>query len=32
VPSYEGVLMRIVHSGTRIWIDLTGLRSLELPV
>ena len=31
-PSCDGVLMRIVHSGTRIWIDLTGLRSLELPV
>jgi hypothetical protein len=29
-PSCESVLMRIVESETRLWIDLTGVRSLEL--
>jgi hypothetical protein len=28
--SCESVLMRIVESKTRLWIDLTGLRSIEL--
>ncbi|MDX6422608.1 MAG: hypothetical protein QOI67_79 [Gaiellaceae bacterium] len=29
-PSCEAVLMRIVESESRFWIDLTGLRSIEL--
>ena len=29
-PSCESVLMRIVESKSRLWIDLTGLRSIEL--
>ncbi len=29
-PSCEAVLMRIVESRSRLWIDLTGLRSIEL--
>jgi Family of unknown function (DUF6510) len=29
-PSCESVLMRIVETETRLWVDLTGLRSLEL--
>jgi hypothetical protein len=29
-PSCESVLMRIVETETRLWIDLSGLRSLEL--
>jgi uncharacterized Zn finger protein len=30
-PSCGSVLMRIVESESRLWIDLTGLRSIELP-
>jgi hypothetical protein len=29
-PACEQVLMRIVHGGGRYWIDLTGIRCLEL--
>lgn len=29
-PSCEQVLMRIVHGRGRYWIDLTGIRCLEL--
>jgi hypothetical protein len=29
-PSCEAVLMRIVQSESRLWVDLTGLRSIEL--
>lgn len=29
-PSCESVLMRIVETESRLWIDLTGLRSIEL--
>ena len=29
-PSCEAVLMRIVPSESRLWVDLTGLRSIEL--
>ena len=29
-PSCEAVLMRIVESESRLWVDLTGLRSIEL--
>jgi hypothetical protein len=28
-PACAQVLMRIVHSGTRYWLDLTGVRCLE---
>jgi hypothetical protein len=30
-PHCEAVLMKIVEGGTRVWIELTGLRLLELP-
>jgi Zn finger protein HypA/HybF involved in hydrogenase expression len=29
-PACEQVLMRIVHGRDRYWIDLTGIRTLEL--
>jgi hypothetical protein len=29
-PHCDGVLIRIVQSDTRVWLDLSGLRSLEL--
>ena len=29
-PDCTGVLMRIVHGGGRYWVDLSGLRVLEL--
>ncbi|HYZ18114.1 MAG TPA: DUF6510 family protein [Gaiellaceae bacterium] len=29
-PHCDAVLMRIVEAGTRVWIDLSGVRSLEL--
>ena len=29
-PTCESVLMRIVAAETRLWVDLTGLSSLEL--
>jgi hypothetical protein len=29
-PSCESVLMRIVESETRLWVDLSGLRTLQL--
>jgi predicted RNA-binding Zn-ribbon protein involved in translation (DUF1610 family) len=29
-PSCEAVLMKIVTSGTRAWVDLRGLRTLQL--
>lgn len=29
-PSCEAVLMRIVQSGSRCWLDVRGVRSLEL--
>jgi Family of unknown function (DUF6510) len=29
-PTCEGVLMKIVRSETRTWLDLSGLRTLEL--
>jgi Zn finger protein HypA/HybF involved in hydrogenase expression len=29
-PSCESVLMRIVHGSGRYWVDLTGIRCLEL--
>ena len=29
-PHCDSVLMKVVKSGTRIWIDLRGLRALEL--
>lgn len=29
-PSCEAVLMRVVESKSRLWIDLTGVRSIEL--
>jgi len=29
-PHCDSVLMKVVTSGTRIWIDLRGLRALEL--
>jgi hypothetical protein len=29
-PSCDAVLMRIVESESRLWVDLTGLRSIEL--
>ena len=29
-PSCEAVLMRIVESESRLWVNLTGLRSIEL--
>jgi hypothetical protein len=29
-PHCDAVLMRIVDGGTRLWIDLGGVRSLEL--
>ena len=29
-PRCDNVLMRIVEGGGRVWIDLSGLRSLEL--
>jgi len=31
-PRCDNVLMRIVEGGGRVWIDLSGLRSLELRV
>jgi Family of unknown function (DUF6510) len=30
-PHCDAVLMKIVDGGSRIWIELTGLRLLELP-
>ncbi len=30
-PHCDSVLVRIVDGGSRIWIDLSGLRTLELP-
>ena len=29
-PGCESVLMRIVHGGGRYWVDMTGIRVLEL--
>jgi hypothetical protein len=29
-PSCDAVLMRFVESESRLWVDLTGLRSIEL--
>jgi hypothetical protein len=29
-PHCDSVLMRVVRAGTRVWIDLSGVRSLEL--
>ena len=29
-PACESVLMRIVHGPGRYWLDMTGIRSLEL--
>jgi uncharacterized Zn finger protein len=29
-PSCEALLMKIVRSGTRAWVDLRGLRTLQL--
>jgi Zn finger protein HypA/HybF involved in hydrogenase expression len=29
-PHCDSVLMRVVEAGTRVWIDLSGVRSLEL--
>jgi Family of unknown function (DUF6510) len=29
-PSCEALLMKIVTSGTRVWVDLRGLRTLQL--
>jgi hypothetical protein len=29
-PGCDAVLMRVVEAGTRVWIDLRGLRSLEV--
>lgn len=29
-PHCESVLLRLVQHDTRVWLDLTGLRSLEL--
>jgi uncharacterized protein DUF6510 len=29
-PDCESVLMRIVHGGGRYWVDLSGIRCLEL--
>ena len=29
-PHCDTVLMRVVESGTRLWVDLAGLRSLEI--
>jgi Family of unknown function (DUF6510) len=29
-PTCDNVLMRVVESGDRMWIDLSGVRSLEL--
>ena len=31
-PHCESVLLRLVEHETRVWLDLTGLRSLELEV
>jgi Family of unknown function (DUF6510) len=31
-PHCESVLLRLVQHDTRIWLDLTGMRSLELDV
>jgi hypothetical protein len=29
-PHCDNVLMRVVESGDRMWVDLSGIRSLEL--
>jgi Family of unknown function (DUF6510) len=29
-PNCDNVLMRVVQSGDRMWVDLSGVRSLEL--
>jgi hypothetical protein len=29
-PTCDNVLMRVVESGDRMWVDLSGVRSLEL--
>jgi hypothetical protein len=29
-PTCDSVLIRVVESGERIWVDLSGVRSLEL--
>jgi Family of unknown function (DUF6510) len=29
-PHCEAVLMKIVSDGTRVWIDLRGVRTMEL--
>jgi Family of unknown function (DUF6510) len=29
-PHCDAVLMRIVDTGTRVWLDMSGVRSLEL--
>lgn len=31
-PHCDGVLMKIVTAGDRVWVDLRGLRTLELRV
>jgi Family of unknown function (DUF6510) len=31
-PHCDAVLMRLVQHDTRVWLDLTGLRSLQLEV
>jgi Family of unknown function (DUF6510) len=30
-PHCEAVLMKIVTDGSRVWVDLRGVRTLELP-
>lgn len=30
-PHCESVLIRVVDGGSRLWVDLMGLRTLELP-
>ena len=30
-PACERVLLRLVHGGDRYWLDLHGIRSLEVP-
>jgi hypothetical protein len=31
-PHCDAALMRVVSSRGRVWVDLTGLRTLELPL
>lgn len=31
-PHCNEVLMRVVEAGDRMWVDLSGVRSLELPM